>query len=317
MAGKGLTGLLALLLFLILAGGGIFAALNPDRINCLLSDSASGKECAPAEDAMSDEVADVAPAELATEVPTYELPPVSEMLRERILGFANAPIKISEHSSLTCSHCGQFHRNTYEQIKSEYIANGKAYLVFSDFPLNGPALYASMVARCVPEENYFDFVQQLFVEQDDWAYDVSYLDYLKDKSAEYGLPNEQFSQCIKNDELRQGLLAQMADAQNKHEVKSTPTFVINDKGIISGAVKFEQFKSAFDAILSPSVDQQLENAVRDVTAPVAPVEVKAPEVEAPKIEMPEVEVPAAPAVEDLPTLSIPEAPAVPAASGNE
>jgi protein-disulfide isomerase len=312
MAGKGLAGLLALLLFLILAGGGIFAALNPDRVQCLFADADAVEQCdfKQTDDAPAvDDVASAEPAEAVLEAPAYVLPPVEEMLRERILGFANAPIKITEHSSLTCSHCGNFHRNTYEQIKRDYIANGKAYLVFSDFPLNGPALYASMVSRCVPEENYFDFVQELFEKQEDWAYDVSYLDFLKDRAAENGLPNEQFSQCLKNDELRQGLLAKMAETQANSEVKSTPTFVINDKDIIAGSVSFDTFKSKFDGLLNPSVEEQLENAVRDVTVPSAPVELNIP-----KVEMPEISIPEAPVVEELPLLVVPAAPAVPPAA---
>lgn len=184
-----------------------------------------------------------------------ELASTETMLKERILGFPNAPIKVSEHSSLTCSHCGDFHRDTFAKFRQEYIITGKAYLVFSDFPLNAPALYASMVTRCIPEENYFDMVQTLFEEQNKWAYEVSYMDYLKEKSAKYGLTEDLFKECIENNDLRQGLLSKMQQEQTEHNVRSTPTFVINDIGHISGSLPFEQFKAALEAAIAPTQDQ--------------------------------------------------------------
>jgi len=181
------------------------------------------------------------------------LPATQEMLRERVLGFAGGDrIKITEHSSFTCSHCGNFHRETFEQLKNEYLKTGKAYLVFSDFPLNAPALYVSMVARCVPETQYFDFVQTLFEKQEDWAYETDYLDFLKSESAKFGLPENLYQECIDNEELRGGLLIRMQEMQTENNVRSTPTFVINDKGVIAGALPYDQFKNALEAAVAPA-----------------------------------------------------------------
>jgi protein-disulfide isomerase len=171
-------------------------------------------------------------------------------LSERVLGDTTAPLKISEHSSFTCGHCGAFHKETFKKFKEAYIDTGKAYLVFSDFPLNAPALHASMAARCIPQERYFDFVDVLYAEQDVWAYEVGYLTYLKQKSGEFGLSGEGFDACLKNEALQAGILERVKAAQTQWNISSTPSFVLNNKRTVSGAASFEEFSKVLDEELA-------------------------------------------------------------------
>ena len=71
---------------------------------------------------------------------------LQKAMTERVFGDASAAIKITEHASLTCPHCARFHVSVFEEFKKNYIDTGKAYLVFSDFPLNAPALHATMIS---------------------------------------------------------------------------------------------------------------------------------------------------------------------------
>ena len=142
-----------------------------------------------------------------------DLPLLANMKRERILGDRSAPIKISEHSSLTCGHCGNFHKTTFDQFKAKYIDTGRAYFVFSDFPLNAPALHGSMLARCIDERLYFEFVDMLFEKQEEWAYDVSYLNKLRGYAQNYGLNEENFEACIQNQDLQDAILKRLQGNQ--------------------------------------------------------------------------------------------------------
>ena len=153
---------------------------------------------------------------------------------------------ISEHASFTCGHCGDFHRETFAKLKKEYIDTGKAYLVFSDFPLNAPAVQASMVARCLPQEKYFDFVSLLFEKQQDWAYNPNYLDYLKVEAGKAGLDEAHFQACIQNTELQEGIVNRMKGVQAQWNINSTPSFVINNRNTVSGAIPFEEFKKLIE-----------------------------------------------------------------------
>ena len=58
----------------------------------------------------------VDPSELSQQA-SLALPiDVKDALKERILGNPNAPIKISEHSSFSCGHCGKFHNNVFKDF---------------------------------------------------------------------------------------------------------------------------------------------------------------------------------------------------------
>lgn len=187
-----------------------------------------------------------------TTVPvTSGVEPVTEInveaaLAERILGDDSAEIKISEHSSFTCGHCGNFHRGTFKALKAEYIDTGRAYMVFSDFPLNAPALMASMVTRCVAEENYFPFVQELFENQEDWAFQADFEDQLKERAAAYGLGEDMFAECIASDAIREGIIARMQAVQKQWEISSTPSFVVNNRIVLNGNLPLSAFEQAFN-----------------------------------------------------------------------
>ena len=175
---------------------------------------------------------------------------LERLMSERFVGDANAPVVIQEFSSLTCGHCGNFHKNTYKQLKEQYIDTGKVKMVFRDFPLNAPALHASMVARCLPEARYERFIQILLENQEDWAYGVDYLKYLRQNAQLAGLSGAGFDACMKNEELQQAIVDSVQKAQDQYGISSTPAFVINETLQISGARGLD----AFEEVIKPLLD---------------------------------------------------------------
>ena len=49
------------------------------------------------------------------------------------IGDSEAPITIIEYASMSCSHCADFHNNTLEDLKTEFIDTGMVKFVFRDF----------------------------------------------------------------------------------------------------------------------------------------------------------------------------------------
>ena len=229
----------SIIIFLLLIAGAVGLYFYAQQKNGLTSQ----EEHPPAE--MAAEDANPEESENIVEIDT------AAAIKDRILGDPNAPIKISEHSSFTCSHCGSFHRDTFDAFKARLIDTGKAYLVFSDFPLNAPALHASMLARCLPEDQYFDFIEDLFKNQESWAYETNYLDLLQTKTAEYGLEPEGFKACLDNKAIQEGILNRMRAAQAQWQISSTPSFVVNNKTVISGAKSIDEFETAIGEALAP------------------------------------------------------------------
>ncbi|KZD12495.1 DsbA family protein [Oceanibaculum pacificum] len=178
---------------------------------------------------------------------------LEEMLAPRILGNADAPVEILEFSSMTCPHCGRFHRETLGQIKKNFIDTGKVKLVLRDFPFDGLALRASMLARCAPPERYHAFVETLYHNQDAWSRAADPMAALAQIAKLGGMNQQQFEACMADEKLLDGILQGRLEAQNKYNITSTPTFVIRAKGeekTISGAQPYEEFEK----VLKPLVD---------------------------------------------------------------
>src|ERR1700688_3869994 len=85
------------------------------------------------------------------------------------LGPAKASVSITEYASMTCPHCAAFEQNVFPMLKSKYIDTGKVRFVFREFPLDIKAAAASMLARCIANEDaekYLATVDKLFKQQD-------------------------------------------------------------------------------------------------------------------------------------------------------
>ena len=121
---------------------------------------------------------------------------IQPILGTRAVGDPNAPVKITELFSLTCGHCAEFHNNTYPSIKSEYVDTGKVYYVYQEFPLNKPALDASMIARCLPSERYAGFIDLLFKNQEAWALVDDYKSALRQNAKLAGMSDQEFDACL-------------------------------------------------------------------------------------------------------------------------
>ena len=90
-------------------------------------------------------------------------------LKERVVGDPAAPVTMIEYASLTCPHCASFHNDTYKAFKERFIDTGKVKMIYRDFPLDGIALRAAMMARCTVDQRYFGLIQVLYKSQQQWS----------------------------------------------------------------------------------------------------------------------------------------------------
>jgi protein-disulfide isomerase len=177
-------------------------------------------------------------------------PPTTEQaLADRILGDPNAPVTIIEYSSLTCSHCRQFHVEILPKIKKNYIDTGKVKLIYRDFPFDQTGLLATVMARCAPPERFFGFINVLFQQQSNWSRSKEPFKALSRIGKLGGLNPSDFEACLKNQALFDGIVEKRLDGQKKFDVKATPTFIIDGDHKIVGSQPFEDF----DKILSKKV----------------------------------------------------------------
>ncbi len=168
-----------------------------------------------------------------------------------ILGEKDAPVTIIAYESMSCSHCADFHNNTLENIKTEYIDTGIVKFVFRDFPFNYPALAGSMLMRCVPNEVRYEYMNALYKLQKGWIRKEH-----KDTRKELykimqsgGMQQSEFDQCLNNIDLENDILEGVMNAQREFNIRSTPSFIVN--GVLySGNKDIKEFRQIIDKILS-------------------------------------------------------------------
>ena len=171
--------------------------------------------------------------------------------KDFVIGNEDAKITIIEYASLSCSHCADFHVNTLETLKKEYIDTGKVKMVFRDYPFNYPALLGSMVLRCIPKNYRYDYMNALFKLQPDWVNkkNKKTIQELYKIMQSGGMTKEEYDACIYNTELENEILEGVMEAQNQFNIKSTPSFIINGK-LIEGNKSIKEFRQIIDKILS-------------------------------------------------------------------
>ena len=167
------------------------------------------------------------------------------------IGEPDAPVTIIEYASMSCSHCADFHNETLDDLKSEYIDTGKVKFVFRDFPFNYPALAGSMILSCVPEDVRYDYMNALYKLQKNWVM----RDHSKTRSELYkimqsgGMQQDEFDACLSDINLENDILEGVMNAQREFNINRTPSFIVN--GIVySGNKNIKEFRQIIDKILS-------------------------------------------------------------------
>ena len=168
-----------------------------------------------------------------------------------IIGDTNAPITIIEYSSLSCSHCADFHNNTLEDLKKEYVDTGKVRLIFRDFPFNYPALLGSLVLQCISEDIRYDYMNALFQLQNNWVQreNARTTQELYKIMQSGGMTKEEFDSCISSRDSEEKILQGVIQAQNEFNIRSTPSFLINGI-LIEGNKSIKEFRQIINKILS-------------------------------------------------------------------
>ena len=85
-----------------------------------------------------------------------------------ISGNKNAKITIIAYESLTCSHCADFHKDVYPQLKKDYIDTGLAKIEFRHFPLDIAAFNASKISQCNQDQG-LNILESLYSDQQAWV----------------------------------------------------------------------------------------------------------------------------------------------------
>ena len=186
----------------------------------------------------------------ATSIPAFAGDRLSFVIKldDMVLGSADAKVTMVEYASLTCSHCASFHINTLPALKSEYIDKGLVKLVYRDFPLDGLALRASMMAQCAGPDRYFGYLELLFGRQVQWASAKDPLEGLATIGRIGGMTDDAFKTCLTDKSVEQKVLSSALEGDGTYAVRATPTIFID--GLRYSGMSIEQLRSILDPIIA-------------------------------------------------------------------
>ena len=145
-------------------------------------------------------------------------------------GNINAKIKLIVYESLTCSHCADFHKEIYPELKKDFIDEGLISIEFRNFPLDLAAFNASKVAHC-KNDGKSEILHFLFEKQKEWVRGETIEDLNKNlkkiiNEKDFGID---FDKCISDAVVEDHVLNDRINAVKKYDIQATPTLIINDK----------------------------------------------------------------------------------------
>ena len=173
----------------------------------------------------------------------------AEEIKRIAVGKEDAKITIIAYESLTCSHCANFHKNVYPQLKEEYLDTGLAKIEFRHFPLDIAAFNASKVSQCKNDGNS-DILESLYANQQKWVKGSSIQE--ANKNLQKFLKSEGFSidfdTCINNKEIEDFVLNDRIDGAKNFKVNATPTIIINNEKF-EKTLNYKNLKKALEKLI--------------------------------------------------------------------
>ncbi|THD61761.1 MAG: DsbA family protein [Phenylobacterium sp.] len=166
------------------------------------------------------------------------------------LGSAAAKVSVVEYASVGCPICAKWQKEVFPAFKAKYIDTGKVHYVFREMLVGqGPeiAVAASgfLVARCAGPGKYFAVTDAIFKDQEQ-AFQAP-RETLLDVAKSVGMTEDQFNKCINDEKAIQGLNDRVEHHSRDDHVNSTPTFVINGKGMEPGYHSLDEIDAAIKA----------------------------------------------------------------------
>ena len=173
----------------------------------------------------------------------------AEEIKRIFVGNKDAKITIIAFESLTCSHCANFHKDVFPELKKEYLDTGLAKIEFRHFPLDIAAFNASKVSQC-NNDGDSKILNSLYANQQIWVKGNSVEE--ANENLKKFLVSEgyivDFEKCINNKEIEDFVLNDRVDGAKNFKVNSTPTIIINDEKF-EKTLNYKNLKKALEKLI--------------------------------------------------------------------
>jgi protein-disulfide isomerase len=164
-----------------------------------------------------------------------------------LVGNPNAPVKLIEYVSYTCSHCAHFEEASDTTLRMTFIASGKGSIEYRPLMRNKIDVAVTLLATCGPiakfrgnhtaflrgQEKWFHGPSQ--GEEQRWSSDdfatsmraIANDLKLYDLMVNRGYTRPELDRCLMNRAAASKLAAQTQFALGELKVQGTPSFIVN------------------------------------------------------------------------------------------
>ncbi|MBQ1498127.1 MAG: thioredoxin domain-containing protein [Sphingomonas sp.] len=173
-------------------------------------------------------------------------------------GNPDAPVKLVEYGSRGCPTCGRFATEGVPALRRDFIASGKVSYEYRDYLIHGaPDLAMALLNQCVAPARFFPVLDAIYANQRQFEDRLEALLKSQPQQAEawqklpapqmatrfaealgliafmktQGLPEARARQCLADPKLIERIAKTNADAVKVHQVRGTPTFIVNERKV--------------------------------------------------------------------------------------
>lgn len=185
------------------------------------------------------------------------------------LGNPNAPIKLDEFVSYTCSHCAHFAKDGDGALQLAYVGSGKVQVTVHNFVRDPIDLAAALLTNCGPTSKFKQNHMMFMLQQPKWLQKVeqasegqrkrwstgdlptrmrsisSALGFY-DMMATRGYSRVDADRCLSNKAMADKLVQGTKSAIDKYNIPGTPSFVL-DGNLLAGTFTWEVLQPQLDA----------------------------------------------------------------------
>ncbi|HTC22851.1 MAG TPA: thioredoxin domain-containing protein [Gemmatimonadales bacterium] len=182
--------------------------------------------------------------------PDSQVSAKKDILAERSLGSATAPVTVYEMSDFQCPYCRRHTVDVFPTLDQAYVKTGKIRWIFINFPLtsiHANAAAAAELGLCAARVGKFWPIHDLlFKYQDAWAPLKEPGPFLLSLADSVGAANSSIQECLTAGAARPEIEAD-ADGARRAGAQSTPSFYI-EGGLLVGSQPVEVWKHILDSI---------------------------------------------------------------------
>jgi protein-disulfide isomerase len=212
--------------------------------------------CAPSGDARQGAESSAVVRTDTAAIAARQAPKDSDVVKadlSRIQGSATAPVWVIEVSDFQCPYCKQWHDETYQTLRNEYVRTGKVRLAYVNFPLAQhqyawPAAESAMCAGA--QGKFWEMHDALFNTQAKWEALPSPATFFDSLARAQRVDIERWHACVQSGKMKSTIQADHDRAQIAG-AGSTPSFMIGDK-LLVGAQPIADLRRAIDSAMVKS-----------------------------------------------------------------